>query len=80
MKMYQTEKQAKVLGPNHRYTLSSLNRLAGCYRDIGQVEKAISIYQDVSEKRAKVLGPNHRDTLSSLEQVKKAISVREDAL
>ena len=83
-----SEKRSKLLGPDHPDTLSSLANLACCYREIGKIEKAIAIQEDVSEKRSKLLGPDHPKTLSSLERlagcyreigkIEKAIAIREE--
>ena len=56
----------KVLGPEHPDTATSLNNLAGLYRDTGAYTKAEPLYSRALAIREKVLGPEHPDTATSL--------------
>jgi len=67
--------------------LSALSYLGHCYQEIGQAEKAILSYEEVSEIQSKVLGPDHPKVLLSLNhlansyqqfgQIEKAISIHQ---
>lgn len=56
----------KQLGREHPYTLTSINNLAGLYRDQGRHGAAESLYQRVLETNERLLGREHSDTLISL--------------
>ena len=52
-----------VLGPDHPDTLITCSNLAGAYRAVGRLGKAIELYERVLAEREKLLGPDHPDTL-----------------
>ena len=53
-----------VLGPDHPYTLTARNNLAGAYKSVGRFGEAIELYEQVLAERERVLGPDHPDTLN----------------
>ena len=54
-----------VLGPDHPYTLTARNNLAGAYKSAGRFGEAIELYEQVLAERERVLGPDHPDTLNT---------------
>jgi tetratricopeptide (TPR) repeat protein len=60
------EAQIARLGPDHPDTLTTLDNLAGAYRDAGKVPEAIALFERVREARIARLGPDHPDTLITL--------------
>jgi tetratricopeptide (TPR) repeat protein len=52
------------LGPAHRDTISSVQRLAEAYRYVSWHSHAITLYQQVLEDREARLGPDHPETLA----------------
>ena len=52
-----------VLGPDHPDTLITCSNLAGAYRAVGRLGKAIELYERVLAEREKLLGPDHPKTL-----------------
>ena len=54
-----------VLGPDHPYTLTARNNLAGAYYSVGRLAEAIELYEQVLAERERVLGPDHPDTLKT---------------
>ena len=56
----------KVLGPQHPDVATTLNNLAGLYRQMGDYEKALPLYQRALEISEKVLGPQHPDVATTL--------------
>ena len=60
------DKQNELLGPNHPNTLSSMNNLAGLYKNQGKYDLAEPLYVECLELRKTILGPNHPDTLISM--------------
>ena len=52
-----------VLGPDHPKTLIACSNLAGAYRAVGRLGKAIELYERVLAEREKLLGPDHPKTL-----------------
>ena len=52
-----------VLGPDHPYTLTARNNLAGAYEDVGRFGEAIELCERVLFERERLLGPDHPDTL-----------------
>mgnify|MGYP000960921872 CR=1 FL=1 len=54
-----------VLGPDHPYTLTARNNLAGAYKSAGRFGEAIELYERVLADRVRVLGPDHLDTLTA---------------
>jgi tetratricopeptide (TPR) repeat protein len=55
----------RVLGPDHPDTLTSRNNLAGAYEAVGDLTRAIALYEATLTDRERVLGPDHPDTLAS---------------
>ena len=53
-----------VLGPDHPYTLTVRNNLAGAYESAGRFGEAIELYERVLADRVRVLGADHPDTLT----------------
>ena len=53
-----------VLGPDHPYTLTARNNLAGAYKSAGRFGEAIELYERVLAERERVLGADHLDTLT----------------
>ncbi len=56
----------KVLGPEHPHTATSLNNLAGLYRNQGRYVEAEPLYKRALAIREKALGPEHPDTATTL--------------
>ena len=54
------------LGPNHPDTLTSMNNLALAYKDAGNFNEALPLYEETLEKRKARLDPDHPDTLTSM--------------
>lgn len=55
----------RVLGPDHRDTLTAQNNLAAAYRDAGRFTDAIPLFEQTLVAREQALGPSHPDTLAS---------------
>ena len=53
-----------VLGPDHPYTLTARNNLAGAYKSAGRFGEAIELYEQVLAEYERVLGSDHPDTLT----------------
>ena len=54
-----------VLGPDHPYTLTARNNLAGAYKSAGRLAEAVELFERVLADRVRVLGPDHPDTLAA---------------
>jgi hypothetical protein len=54
-----------VLGSDHPSVLTSPNNLAHAYHTVGDVSRAIPLYERTLADRERVLGPDHPDTLAS---------------
>jgi serine/threonine protein kinase/tetratricopeptide (TPR) repeat protein len=54
------------LGPDHPYTLGSMNNLAMCYAESGRMQEAIPLYEETLKLQKFKLGPDHPDTLASI--------------
>ena len=54
------------LGPEHPDVATTLNNLAGLYRQMGDYEKALPLYQKALDIREKVLGSQHPDVANTL--------------
>ena len=54
-----------VLGPDHPYTLTARNNLAGAYKSAGRFAEAIELYEQVLAERERVWGADHLDTLNT---------------
>jgi tetratricopeptide (TPR) repeat protein len=57
--------QQRVLGPEHRDTLTSRSNVAAGYREVGRYDEAITLDEQTLATRQRVLGPNHPDTCAS---------------
>jgi tetratricopeptide (TPR) repeat protein len=55
----------RVLGPDHRDTLTSRNNLAGAYEAAGDLSRATPLHEETLAGSERVLGPDHPDTLTS---------------
>ncbi|WP_208630420.1 tetratricopeptide repeat protein [Amycolatopsis kentuckyensis] len=55
----------RLNGPDHPYTLTSQNNLAGAYESAGDLGRAIPLYEATLAAHERVLGPDHPDTLKS---------------
>ncbi|WP_206310081.1 tetratricopeptide repeat protein [Streptomyces sp. A0592] len=55
----------RLLGEDHRSTLTYLNNLASAYEWSGDLERAIPMYEQSLTDTARVLGEDHPDTLTS---------------
>jgi Tetratricopeptide repeat len=60
-----TEECERILGPEHRQTLTSRDYLAVAYLRTGQYEESIALQRPILASRQRLLGPNHRETLTS---------------
>ena len=56
----------KVLGPEHPYTLTSVNNLGLVLQSQGKYEEAEAMHRRALKSREKVPGPEHPDTLTSV--------------
>ena len=76
------EVRARVLGPEHPNTASSLHKLAGLLEDRTDYDEALVVYERALEIRETALGPNHprtADTLNNLGHLCDAQGAYEDA-
>jgi len=55
-----------TLGPEHQFTLDSVNNLAICLEGLGRFDEALLMHQRALEARERTLGPDHADTLASV--------------
>ena len=67
----------KLLEPEHLDVASSLNNLAGLYRDQGHYRKAESLYVRALALREKLLGPEHPDVAISLNNLAELYQAQE---
>jgi tetratricopeptide (TPR) repeat protein/tRNA A-37 threonylcarbamoyl transferase component Bud32 len=58
--------RARVLGPDHRDTLDSLDTYASALSGAGRVDESITLSRECLAARRRVLGAGHPDTLSSM--------------
>jgi len=58
--------RARVLGPEHRDTLDSMDTYALALQESARIEEAIALFQDCLRTRRRVLGADHEDTLNSM--------------
>ena len=56
----------RVLGAEHRDTLTSVNNLASCMEALGDAAGALPLCRRALESKDRVLGPEHPDTLLSV--------------
>jgi hypothetical protein len=61
--------QVRWLITSHPDTLSFRNNLAAAYHDLGDVQRAIPLYERVLADRQRVLGDDHPDTLASRDSI-----------
>jgi serine/threonine protein kinase/tetratricopeptide (TPR) repeat protein len=54
------------LGPDHRDTLDTMNRLAWAYQAAGQRDKAMPLYEETLAKQQKLLGADDLDTIATM--------------
>ena len=54
-----------VLGPDHPYTLTARNNLAGAYKSAGRLAEAVELFEQVLAEYERVLGSDHPDTLAA---------------
>jgi serine/threonine protein kinase/lipopolysaccharide biosynthesis regulator YciM len=64
--------RSRLLGPNHLDTLSTLNRLACAYQDVGRLDKAVPLFEQALAGRRAQLGDAHPDTLQSMNNLASA--------
>jgi len=64
----------RVLGPEHRDTLRSLNNLAVSLADQGRHADAKALYRRTLDARERVLGPEHPETLNSLNNLANSLN------
>ena len=64
-----------MLGQDHPSTLRSATILAHDLRELGELQAARDLDQDILDRRRRVLGQDHPDTLSSAHNL--AIGLRE---
>jgi hypothetical protein len=55
-----------VSGPEHPYTLTSMNNIARALSGQGNYREAEQLHRQVLKLRTKVLGPEHPDTMRSV--------------
>jgi serine/threonine protein kinase/Flp pilus assembly protein TadD len=60
------EGRARVLGPEHRDTLESLDTYAQCLDKMGRDKDAIRLLRQCLEARRRTRGPSHPDTATSM--------------
>jgi transcriptional regulator with XRE-family HTH domain/tetratricopeptide (TPR) repeat protein len=56
---------ARILGSDHRDTLTARNHLGWAYETADDLQEATRRYEQTAADRAQVLGPDHLDTLAS---------------
>ena len=54
------------LGPDHPYTLASMNNLANSYEVLGRLAEALKLREETLALRKAKFGPDHPDTLASM--------------
>jgi tetratricopeptide (TPR) repeat protein len=55
-------KQKRVLGDEHPDTLTSLNNLAGLFRNKGEYDRVLPFFEECLAKSKRVLGDDHPRT------------------
>jgi len=58
-----------ALSPQHPDVATTLNNIAGLYRQMGDYEKALPLYQKALEINEKVFGPQHPDVAITLNNI-----------
>ena len=66
----------RTLGVEHPETLTSVNNLATCCLDMGQLKDAEALYRRALEARERTLGAEHLDTLVSVSNLAICLSTR----
>jgi len=66
----------RVLGPEHRSTLRSMDELAALYHNRGRYDEAEAAYRGTLEAQKRVLGKNHPDTLASMSRLASVLRSR----
>ena len=66
----------RTLGVEHPETLTSVNNLATCCLDMGQLKDAEALYRRALEARERTLGAEHLDTLVSVSNLAIYLSTR----
>ena len=61
--------QEKVLGEDHKDTLTTVNNLGEVYREMKDYEKALEYYERDLKGSEKTLGKTHPDTLSTVNNI-----------
>lgn len=69
-KVYNLKKE--MLGESHSVSILALNDLATSYMNIGETDKAKSMFEDAVRKSMSVLGPRHQNTLMILSDLSDA--------
>lgn len=59
----------RILGVDHRVTLTAGNDLAEAYRQSGRMEQAIALHEQTLAAREQILGNSHPDTLTSRDRL-----------
>jgi tetratricopeptide (TPR) repeat protein len=60
------ELRRENLGPDHELTLASMVNLAGICTRAGELNKALSLDEEILARHKATLGPDHPDTLASM--------------
>ncbi len=66
------------LGPDHPYTLSTLNALATTYDDLGKRDLALPLFEETVEAYKRTLGAEHPSTLAAMNNLGTAYQRRGD--
>ena len=56
----------KAFGPKHRNLLQVKQTLAGAYHDVGRLEEALRLREEVRALREESIGPTHPDTIQAM--------------
>jgi hypothetical protein len=72
-------RKRRVLGEDHRSTLTSANNLALDLRKLGEVQAARDLDQDTFDRRRRVLGEDHPDTLTSANNLAEDLRALEES-
>jgi len=66
--------RSRVLGPEHRDTLESLENYAGALLWLGRLDESIPLFRTCLAARRRVLGAGHPDTLESMNDLADTLS------
>ena len=69
----------RVLGPEHPYTLSSVNNLASCLQALGDAAGALPLFRHALAGYERVLGVEHPDTLTCVNNLASCLQALGDA-